>query len=199
MLAMAGCDQYSETNDNEQEETTYVPLVHTYASLEFTSLEELVESHRIVREGKAVGSLAEDAKNTIFKKLDKLYVPTAIPEGYHLYEIKVLTVLVRITYLLESNMDTIDEVGNDFIQDQAFTFQFFRQDNMDKPLQRNATEEDLINEDYYFIEPNVLRWFDGLLLQMNMPLQLLEKLPDQQTKIAEMIKYTEVEVVELGG
>ena len=189
VLALAGCDQVNETAETTKEETYVTFAHHSYAGLEFTSLEELVETYKTVKEGKAIGDLARDAKNTNFSELDKIYAPTAIPEGYQLSEIKVLESIVMFWYSSESS-------------DQDFEFVFFRHGGTmeDVVLDRNATEDDLIDGKYWFEEPNALIWdFDGVLCRMNMPLPLLDKQPDEQAKIAEMIRYAEVEVVDLGG
>ena len=203
-LASAGCDRYGETN--ELTETTQVGPYETKANLswnfpELTSLEEFVEIYKEIREGKAVGDTADKAESVNYLELDKLYVPTVIPEGYHLYEIKVNEHLVSFRYLLESHMVSPDIAYS--IYTPYFSIAFWRGiDNMDGTLrQHNATEEDLIDGKYLFVEPNYLYFweYDGVLFRLDMPLPLLEKQPDEQAKIAEMIKYAEVEVVDLGG
>lgn len=205
IFELAGCDQYSDTDESTRtSEPTYVTLEsHSWNFPEFKSLEEFIESYKMVKEGKAVGSLAEAAENTSFIELEKLYVPITIPEGYHLIEIKVLRPLVRFTYLPESHMDSTDVVENASIQDQDFSFYFWRSIDitMDESLRRHrATEEDLIDGKYLFVEPSLLCWaFDGAYFELSMPLLLLDELPDQETKTAEMIRHAVVEVVELGG
>jgi len=201
MLISVGC-----TGRNEPEASTYGSLVdYSQAFPEFKSVKDLVKSHKTVRKGKAVGELAAAAENTNFIELDKLYVPTVIPVGYHLYKIEVFEPFVRFSYLLESDMVSPDAVADAFNQGQGFSFLFHRRQDadivMDAYLQHcNATEEDLIDGKYLFVEPSELCWLsDGVFFALSMPLPLLEKQPDEQAKIAEMIKYAEVEVVDLGG
>ena len=192
MFTLASCNQVSETTETTQEETYVTFAHHSYAGLDFTSLEELVETYKTVKEGKAIGDLARDAKNTNFTELKKLYVPTVIPEGYQLSEIKVLEFIVMFWYSSESNDQDflcVNHFGADNPMDMDNVLRYY-----------NATREDLIDGKYFFVEPNLLFWeFDGAYLQLTVPLPLLDKQPDQQKKIAEMIKYAEVEVVDLGG
>ena len=198
MFALASCNQISESNETTeatQEETTERLHGHSYAFLpDFTSIEDLIEAQKTVREGKAVGDLTVEAtaaavENTNFTELKKLYVPTAIPEGYHLTGIRVLESTVMFWHSSESD-------DQDFLCTTARNADF----TLDKTLRYyNATEEDLVDGKYFFIEPNGLCWeLDGVYLSLSVPLPLLEKLPDEQAKIAEMIKYAEVEVVDLG-
>jgi len=207
ILTSVGCGRYGETNElteTTQEEPYETFAHHDYTTLDFTSIEELIESHKAVREGKAVGRLAEKAEQENFMELEKIYAPTVIPEEYHLYEIMVTEFYVRFIYLLESDMVSPDAVSQAFSEHQNFDFSFWRQGidvTMDEALRRrNAAEEDLIDGKYLFDEPNSLTWeFDGVLFDLAVPLPLLEKQPDEQAKIAEMIKYAEVEDVDLGG
>ena len=201
MLALAGCDRYgkaSELTEATQEATYETFANHSWNFPEFTSIEELVESHKTVREGRAVDSLAEAVENANFLELDKLYVPTAIPEGYYLYKITVIASLVRFEYLPENDMVSTDAVLNALNQGLDFSFVFYRP-GMDVTLWQHATEEDLIDGKYFFCKSHHLIWeFDEEVFELSMPLPLLDKLPNKETKIAEMIKYAEVEVVELG-
>ena len=231
LLMLFGCNQRGEANEtnplvtretdhtfeefvDEQklEETTRDykqegPTGHPWpaAILEFTSLEQLIESKKTGKEGISyTGSYADEVERAKFAALDKLYVPTVIPEGYQLYKIHVSQYYVSFQYYTESDMVSRDAIINAYYR--KFVFSFYRRDSgiditMDNALQQhNATKEDLVDGKYLFAEPDLLYWeFDGERLSLNMPRPLLEKQPDKQKKIAEMIRYTEVVVVDLGG
>lgn len=206
LLALVGCNSHSGTNESTetmQEKTTGELQGSYYYFLKFKSLEELVESQKAVKEGTADDGLAEQAEIVNFLELEKLYLPAAIPEGYHLYNITVNKYLVSYDYMLESDMGSPDAIRDAYYKQQAFSFLFRRPGmaiTIDEDLRHhNATKEDLIDGKYFFFGSSSLNWeLDEVFIEMDMPLPLLEKQPDEQRRIAEMMKYTEVEVVELG-
>ena len=205
------CEESTRKQEYEEpvQKTTGNPAEYSWSAhpwdlLTCASLEQLLESHSAIREGKAVGELSGITELLDFVALEKLCVPINIPKEYLLYEINVYKAVVCFTYLREEDMVSVDAITDACIKKRSFEFRFFYPENessMEGMLaQEGATKKDLIDGKYLFREPNELLWvLDGNLICLNMPLPLLDKQPDKEKKLAEMIRYAEVEVVDLGG
>jgi len=144
--------------------------------LVFSSLDELMSSHTAVRASRSIGNYAELTASTNFASLERLYLPTNIPEKYELLSIAVTEWMVSIIYLHRDDMVTEDTIGDALINRRGFSFNITRLD-LDSPmdgimLQNHATEDDLIEGRYLFVEPNLFVWTtDSEVITMYTPLQ----------------------------
>jgi len=166
--------------------------------LEFKSIEQFLEAYKTVKEGKAVGDLANKADSVDFTGLEKLYVPKNIPEEYQLANILVNEDAIILWYLPKEHMGSSDAIQMALAKQMEFQIGFARWD-LDDPMagimkQKKATEKDLIDGKYLFSRPNMLQWeLDRGVMNMYMPL----KYCTSKKKIAEAVKFAEVTAIDL--
>ena len=203
-LSFFGCGQHDEatdTNERALADQEYARADELLAcripdTLSFSSLEQFAESHRAARNGRAVGELADTAKSVNFSEIEKFYVPTGIPEAYQLYDITVTEETVSFWYLLEKDLVSDEAISNALSQSQGLQFSFTRWE-LDSPMegimrQFDASEEDLIDEKYLFVEPNMLIWaLDRTIAYLYVPLSLC----DTRSEVVEMARYAEVNML----
>ena len=171
-------------------------------TLYFSSLEELLEAHKAVREGTATGELAElgggDRGQYSIKlaALDELYVPTGIPEGYKLHKIEVNYLRVTYVYLPESDLLSEEAINSALLEQKEFDFTIYRW-GMDYPMegslrQNNATEGDLIGGVYLLVPPHSMLWgSERTLLHLYMPLSL------SNAKGKDLVKFAAMDSVDI--
>ena len=155
--------------------------------LEFSSIEALLASYLIVKEGRADGDIREVvsgwdasrtewdasfsdsgliyvAESTDFTSLETFHLPVGIPEEFQIYRITVSEEDVAIWYLHKDDMVSEETRWDAIVQQRHFLFGFSRWDMdtdflMDGILRQNgASEEDLIDGKYLFVAPNLFRW-----------------------------------------
>jgi len=205
ILGLVGCGRLDKEIEQQNEETGANETNHinddnlhiTWISdtLEFTSLEDLLETYRKVQKGED-DDVTNSAESVNFASLEKIYLASSIPELYQLYKIIVFEELVTVRFLRKEDLISEDTARKAINQDQHFSFGFYRWD-LDSPLdgilrQNNATEKDLIDEKYLFVAPNRLIWaLDRGVMYMNMPLSLITN------DIEEMVRFAEVTVIDI--
>jgi len=130
--------------------------------LEFTSLEEFLDSHRTVRAGKATGELACLAEKVNFAALEKLFFPTGIPAEFQIYKIITNKENASIWYLHKEDLTSEDKTRDAIVHQRHYLFSFTRLDiesPMDSILRQNfVSKEFLIEGKYLFVEPNQFIW-----------------------------------------
>jgi len=168
-------------------------------SLSFASLQELMRACKTARDGgdltKYVPEWVENpavyAETINLAALDKIFLPTNIPEPYRFRGISVYGDGVSIRYLREEHSGTEPEA---YLERYSFRFT------------RRATEEELNDGKELLCGTNRLEWtFDGREMSLYLPTSI-----DVYTKEISLIEYlgldsvedlaqfTEVEVIELG-
>jgi len=168
-LTLTGC---MPNGDDDHEMIVGSEVVDT---LRFSSVEELLSMHRSVRMGRMVGHHDEIAESVNFSSLETLYLPTGIPESYHLFRILVNENFVTFCYLPEEHLVSEEATRLAIAQSKDFQFSFTRWD-LDSPMdgifrQVRSTEESLIDDSFLFIEPNMLIWAsDREVLHLYTPL-----------------------------
>jgi len=174
--------------------------VHVYEGevLVFSSLEQLIETHKMAREGHTVGNIAFAGEFAYFAELEKLYMPKVVPNDYLLYKIETGKTGANFYFLHKKHLVSDDAILKARIQHEEFHFGYSLWDS-DFPMegimqQHNATEVDLIEGKYLFTDSRRFDWALGRdSAYVYVPLSLC----DGSNKFAKMIKYTEVKVVDL--
>ena len=121
-------------------------------TLNFSSLEELLAAYQAVKNGTADAELQRMAQLTEFAELGDFFFPTAIPEPYQLYMIRVHRGYISFDFLHEDDLFS-EEAALDAIREiRYFSFSMARWD-LDYPMdgvlsQHGATERDLIDGIY---------------------------------------------------
>jgi len=177
LLGLSGCDQYGGVismaigdhvsnfdngNMSHEQEHGTIAASEAIETLEFSSLDEFLLNFSTVKAGRATVDFANSATNTGFAALERLYLPTNIPEAYQLFRITVNEEAVSIWYLPEEYLGSEDAIWFAISQQRHFLFSFTRW-NIESPMdgilrQNRSTEEDLIDGKYLFIEPNMFIW-----------------------------------------
>ena len=191
--------EVSSTRTNEDE----IFVTPAYVKLGFASPEELIEAYKLVRARKADRELAEQAESVDFAELEKLYLPTKIPEPYQLYWISVGEgPAVSIGYHRDEGLPL------DYDYAQYFVYTYSRQDAslMEVLMQQyDATEKDLIDGKYLLSGTNSLCWaFDGNIMRLSLPYSL-EVLSGEISvveylglgSVEELAQFAELEVIDL--
>ena len=178
-------------------------------SLDFSSLEELKEAYKLVRAGKADGELAKLTKSVNFAELEKLYLPTGVPEPYQLHKISVYKDSVQIRYSREEDLISGDTIK---LALEYFNFIYSRSDP-DYSLkglmqQYGVAEKDLIDGKYLFRERSyTLFWqLDGGLMSLKLPTSL-EVFENKISvveylglkSVDELARFAELQVIDLIG
>jgi len=204
LLAMAGCGvcYVVITEASESLEVIADPVPPT---LGFASLEELIEAYKLLRTHKADRKLKKSAKSVDFAKLEKLYLPTNIPEAYKLYWITIYKGGVWFKYLPEKY------TGSEFealFDNYSFYCSSLDTDSMDDIMQANhLTEKDLIEGKYWFTGSNSLVWvLDGKYMSIVLPtstevysgdFSLIDYLG--LDSVEDLAQFTRVEAIDLVG
>ncbi|MDR0951522.1 MAG: hypothetical protein LBM18_01175 [Oscillospiraceae bacterium] len=149
--------------------------------LYFSSIEQLLGAYIVAKESGTGGeelegfvseweatygdsSLADVAESVNFTSLEKLYIPTGIPEDYELYRIRVNDDSMNFWYVHKNDMVSEEAIEDALVSFRCFIFIVTRWDAdssllVDGMLEQNlATKEDLIDEKYLFIQPHTLTW-----------------------------------------
>jgi len=139
--------------------------------------------------------LAELAESLNFAALDKIYVPTNIPEPYRLYGISIYEDGVGLRYLRE------EDLASEYKRQLTYvTFQFF-----DFYFSRLNTKDDLTDGKDLLCGTNRLEWvFDGRSMSMHVPasidvyaneISLIEYLG--LDSVDDLAQFVEVNMIEL--
>ena len=161
----------------------------------FSSLEELLEAHKAVREGTADAELTELAEKVDFAELDELYVPTAIPKKYKLYNIRITQKFVEFLYLTENDMLSSEGLLDAQLYRREFWFRIGRCDyeypTGNAMRQFQATEKDLICGVYLLFAPYNLTWgSDSKVMDLTIPRSLSNNKKN-------MVKFAAVDAVDI--
>jgi hypothetical protein len=169
LLVPVGCGQYNETvgitesnpidapkdinNENE------LAICDTPTTLEFSSVDELLDSYRAMKTGEMKKELANIANEVGFSALERLYLPTSIPDEYQLYRILINKLEVSFWYMHKDDLASEKAIMNAKSMQGYFLFSFTRWD-IDSPengrFQRD--DPDLVDGKYWINEPNSITW-----------------------------------------
>jgi len=227
LLALVGCGQSGEEIDipdtNPGDVVYYVhgqlhhEQVHGHmesAELRFSSLEEFLHTYIAVRDGiSAEGFMPESLSGhfDIFSEmvagvdllsLEKLYLPTALPEGYQIFEILLSEWSVSLFYLHEEHLISEFASFDAVMSQQHFQFWFPRR-SIEPPVEivitdhmrrHGITEDDIIDGTYLYLHfINSIDWvFDNMLMSLGMPQSFGENY-----SIEELLAFTATEVLDL--
>jgi len=188
-------------------------------SLSFASLEDLSNGCIAAREGGDLASfvsgrigptessLADIAEEVNLAALEKIYVPTGVPEPYRLNGISVAKSGVGIRYCREEDLISDDPAR--ILRQFAYTYS---RSDLDSPLNDRmqhygVTKEDLIEGKYLFNETSyTLDWeLDGGVMNLKLPtslevyerkISLVEYLG--LSSIEDLAQFAEVKLINLG-
>jgi len=204
-LAIFGCGNSNKASDvaavgaSADMPTAQVgaPTLPMPDSLYFTSLEDFLNTHRLLSENGAGAeaetlpiadwwtvfpdrTLVDVIENVDLSSLEKLYLPIRIPEAYQLYNIEVDRENVAFWYLPEEYAVLEDGLSHARMNRSYFLFTFTRWD-MESPMDailgqhQNMPyfnyEEDMI-AGKVFMRPNMFNWAsesENLLLRLPIP------------------------------
>ncbi|MCL2571305.1 MAG: InlB B-repeat-containing protein [Defluviitaleaceae bacterium] len=171
MMGMSSREVLASHNDPRYEIAICTPEASD--PLVFLSLDEFIVNHNAIALDRG-GSVADIIN---LAGLERLYLPSNLPLEYQLYRLMINENAVNLVYLHIDDMISEDTVMDALIQQRHFQFSFTRWD-VDSPMegilqQMGATEDDLINGRYLFVEPNMLIWAsDREVIYMYTPLSL---------------------------
>jgi len=168
-----------ETPQSQNDSQLSSPLIAN--QMIFLSLEEFLDTHASVRQGRADDDIAHAATRLDFESINTLYFPVNIPEEYQLASIVVYEEWIRIWFIAGPVTD--ETWHNALANSQYFLLQITRVTYQDleewghtSPLQGimysfNLTEDDLIDGKYIYLEVgNILIWAQGSnYLMLHMP------------------------------
>ena len=235
MLALAGCGEYTEEAMQVSEASSKIgvtlPVIeepitlsrdaltgpHSIPnSLSFASLQELMSACKTAREGgdmtKYVPEWVEDPAEYVetinLAALDKIYLPTNIPEPYRLNGIFVYEEGVRVRYLREEDLASEYARQLTHVTFQYYSFYFSRSDHdsMDDVLRANhLTNKDLVDGKYWLSGDRTLRWvMDGRIMCLDLAastevvfkeISIVEYLG--LDSVDDLAQFTEVKIIEL--
>jgi len=156
LFSLFSCTQTRVENEDE-DYTIHISLPPV--TLDFSSLDDFLDAHRAVREGTADEELMDLAQQTDFAELEEIFFPTAIPEAYQLYSIRVHRHWVSMRFLHEEYLISEKMIQYAHALNRFFSFGMQRMDT-DYPMegimqQFNVTEADLIDGIFLFEPPNL--------------------------------------------
>ena len=183
--------------------------------LQYNSLEDFINDIRKVRMGEATGELAEIAERMNLSSIDRVYIPTGIPDSYKIFNVAVNENSVNILFMQDEYLASISTQMDAVIAQQHFAFNFTRK-SFEDPLagvmqQFEVTEEGLIEGKLLLDPPNSITWgHDGRMMHMYLPLPSDTAIEDIRRVTEEamlrslgldskpdLLRFTPVEVVEL--
>lgn len=183
--------------------------------LQYNSLEEFINDIRKVKMGEATGELADIAERMNLASIDRVYVPTGIPDSYKIFNVAVSENSVTILFMPEEHLTSISSQMDAVIVQQHFAFNFTRM-SFEDPLagvmqQLAVTEEGLLEGKLLFDSPNSITWgYDGRMMHLYLPLPSDTAIADIRCVTEEsmlqslgldsksdLIRFTPVEVVDL--
>ena len=192
-------------------EETKIPPGGPFAPIElqFSSLENFLAAHRAVNAEEDIDNLVEFWRgrttsatfaDTIeilgFAPLERLYLPTGIPETYKLFRITVFEDIVELLYLPETSLVSGNPNRVRINRNRDFIFSFSRDQELDLAFimrQNGLTEDDLIDNRYLPHMRNWLSWQSdtGEILHLSIPRSIVVD------NVAEMARFAEIAVVDL--
>ena len=202
LILLTGCNEETQTNIPSGGHGAPVKL-------EFSSLENFLTAHRAVNAGEDIYTLVEfwigrnssaTFADTIerlgFASLERLYLPTGIPETHQLFRITVFECTVEFWYLPEAYLVTENPIRLSINPNRDFIFNFSRDREWDlRSLMRQnrLTEDDLINNKYLLFMPDWLWWESdmGKILRLTVPQSVAAD------NVADMARFAEITVVDL--
>ena len=231
LVSTVGCEQYDKQvdkagvnpSDNSEEANTESFVSRNY-QLEYSSIEDFLDSYRAAITGDIDGDFSAMVEDFDFTTLRSLYLPVSIPIEYELHSITVNAGMINFWYFHEDDLVSESDIHNAEYEKQYFQFSIFRLE-LDSPMegilrQENATEADLMHGKYLFVEPNCFLWAEGrnlLCLYTPIPLENFGRLgldssaygasmyttqsgitPTDPYIVGELVQFTEVGVIDLG-
>jgi len=178
------------------EEINFESISKIVDGLKFSSMEEFLSGYIIAKESGAIEEItdlvvdwsavdtnkefADVVEGTDFKSLETLHQLANVPEEFQLYRITVNERNISFRYLHENDLVSEETIKEALDQQRYFLFSISgREDEasvlMESVLRWNrATEEDLVEDRYLFVEPNRLVWVsDGAIFRLSVPLSTI--------------------------
>jgi len=187
LLTLTGCEQQRSVTDmygvisednfvNEyiSEEESHT-IIATPEFLEFSSLDEFLEVHRSARSSEVAEDISVVAERLDIASVERLYLPTGILEEYELFCVMIDLVNVGLLFLPSEHLVSDGQRSDAVSKRQHFIFTFSRE-SFEYPMsgimeQFGATETDLLDGRYLFVEPNSYLWgYDGRILCLQLPM-----------------------------
>ena len=172
------------------------------AFLEFSSIAEFLEGYISFREGTASEQFTSLAEQVDLAGLDRIYIPTGLPEKYQLYRILISAQSVILRFLPEEYLTSEEDMDIERFQRQV-QLMFFRGWTAEAAhegflSQNRITEADLIAERYYYnARRNDIQWVSDdtrvILTMPRSPITAARGVLD----VAELVQYAAVETVNL--
>ena len=211
LTVIAESNRLAVEEANSLQGNTSIPSGGHFApvELQFSSLENFITAHRAVNAEENIDNLVEFWRgrgssatftDTIerleFASLERLYLPTGIPEAYQLFRITVFEDIVEFLYLPEAYLVSEYPTRTWIDRNRDFIFSFSRGREWDLAFlmrQNGLTEDDLIDNKYLLLMPNWLSWESagGEILHLSIPQSIVVD------SMADMARFAEITTVDL--
>jgi len=191
-IVFCGCAHLSATGDDSE---VVADMLH------FSSPGDLLDAHKTVAAGGDIAdfvsywratstesNLSDVVESVNFSSLERLYLPTNIPEDYQIYRIDISKEFVSIWYLPEAYINMQDGFPVATNQQKYFHFSFTRWNT--EPLSDSAMD-DLNDDRYGFDGHNMIQWsFCNERFLLYTPTEM-------GNDRSELIRFAEMRIVEV--
>jgi hypothetical protein len=169
LIILIGCGGADEAVEKTGNASARPPRIS------FKSVEELIDAHKTVRNGGILNEEIDVYKpdETNFAALEKLYIPTNIPETYGLLSIEVIPSFVTFYFLPEEYLVSSSTRWEERYNNKDFRLASPRGDDdwANYLIDFRHDDKELIDGKYLQYRPNAWRWeYDNKIMYFHTPL-----------------------------